>query len=173
MDNIPLLLLLVLFGGAGLIAIFTIINLLLPVPVERARDALENSLVRSLLLGLVNFLFAGLVIALLSLPAQTGGVVGGIFIFLVGLVVLVVSALLILGLVALISLLANRMEGTRSPIASRFSSGILLILACLTPYFGWFVITPLIMWTALGASIQMIFRKRVAASRPDSPTPIT
>lgn len=165
MDNIPGLLLLVLFGGVGLIAIFTIVNLLLPVPVKRVRDVLENSLIRCLLLGLVNFLFASLVVALLSLPAQAGGVGGGIFVFLVGLVVLIVSALLILGLVALISLLANRMEETKSPFASQVSSSVLLVLACLTPYFGWFVITPLVVWTSLGASIQMLFRKRAQATQ--------
>ncbi|MBI1855233.1 MAG: hypothetical protein HYR93_05135 [Chloroflexi bacterium] len=73
MNNIVGLLFIILFGGAGLISIFAIVNLVLPAPVERARLALETSLGRSLLLGVVNFLFAGVVGVVLALPIRAGG----------------------------------------------------------------------------------------------------
>lgn len=160
MNNAGWLILGFLFGGAGLIAIFSILNLILPVPVDRARSVLETSLVRSLLLGLVNSLFAGLVIALLTLPTRAGGVIAGIFVFLIILIVLGLTALLLLGLVALTSLLAGRMDGAKSAFSGNLRGGILLVLACLTPYLGWFVITPLVLFTALGASIQTVLRSR-------------
>ena len=160
MNNILGLLLLVLFGGAGLISVFAIISLLLPATVERTRATLENSLGRSLLLGLINFLFAVALSALLALPAQSGGIIGGIFIFLIGLVALAVIAKTLLGLVAATSLLGSRIGATNSPTTIYIRSGILLVFACLTPYFGWFVFTPLVIWTAFGAALRAFLPKR-------------
>lgn len=160
MNNILDLLLLVLFGGAGLISIFAIISLLLPTSIERTRATLEYSLGRSLLLGLINFLFAVALSALLALPAQSGGIIGGIFIFLIGLVALAVIAFTLLGLVAATSLLGNRIGAAKSPITTHIRGGILLVLACLTPYFGWFVFTPLVLWTAFGATLRTFLPKR-------------
>jgi hypothetical protein len=160
MNNIFGLLLVILFGGAGLISIFTILRLLLPLPVERTRLALESSLGRSLLLGLVNFLFAGVLVALLMWPTKIGGAVAGIFIFLAGLVALAVIVLVLLGLVAATSLLGSRMGEAKSPLAVQLRGGALLVLACLTPYLGWFIFTPLVVWTALGAGIQSMLRRK-------------
>ena len=109
MENAILVLILMLLGGIGLISIFTVINLVLPALVERTRGMLQVSLGRSLLLGLVNSVLAALLIGLLSLPAQQGGVVAGLFIFLIGLVGLVLAGLLLLGLTAAVSLLGARM----------------------------------------------------------------
>ena len=80
MDNTGRLLLLVVFGGAGLIAMLAAINLILPAQVERTRGALEGSLGRSFTLGVVNSLFAGIIAALFIWLAQRtgGGVAGGL-----------------------------------------------------------------------------------------------
>lgn len=77
MNNIVDFLLIILFGCAGLTAIFAILNLLLLAPVERIRVVLETSMGRSLSLGLVNSLFAGIVIVPLTLPTHAGGVIAG------------------------------------------------------------------------------------------------
>src|SRR5712691_2344647 len=83
MQNSFGLLLLIVFGGAGLISILAVISMLLPTPVGRARAALEASLGRSLLLGLVNFLFVTVVDALLIWLGQMAGkVVGGVLVVL-------------------------------------------------------------------------------------------
>lgn len=160
MNNVIWLLLFFLFGGAGLISIFVILNLLLPGLIGPTRAALEASLGRSLLLGFVNFLFAGVLVALMTLPIRMGGVVAGIFVFLAGVVALAVISLVLLGLVAATSLLGSRMGGAGSPVTTYLRGGGLLVLACLTPYFGWFVFTPLVVWTALGAGIQSVFRRK-------------
>lgn len=160
MNNIFGLLLVILFGGAGLISIFVILDLLMPAPIARTRILLETSMGRSLLLGLVNFLFAGVVGVLFALPARAGGIVAGIFVFLIGVIALAVAALTLFGLVAITCLLGSRIGETKSPVATHIRGGILLLLACLTPYLGWFVFTPLVLWTAFGAAIQTIFRKK-------------
>jgi len=160
MNNIVGLLLIILFGGTGLISIFIIVNLILPTPIERTRSILETNMGRSLLLGFVNFLFAGIVGVVLALPARVGGIVAGIFVFLIGLVALTVAVLTLFGLVALTSLLGNRIGEMKSPVTTHIRGGILLLLACLTPYLGWFIFTPLVLWTAFGATVQTLFKKK-------------
>jgi len=160
MNNIVGLLLVILFGGAGLISTFAIISLLMPAQLERAHFVLETGMGRSLLLGLVNFLFAGVVSVVLALPARAGGIVAGIFIFLIALIALAVAAMTLFGLAAVTSLLGGRLGETGSLVTTYIRGGVLLLLACLTPYLGWFVFTPLVFWTALGATIQTIFRRQ-------------
>jgi hypothetical protein len=164
MDKLIGVILVVVFGGAGLIAIIMIVNLLLPAPVRRTRLALEASLGRSLLLGIVNFLFAGVLVALLLWPTRIGGAVAGIFVFLAGLAALAAAALILLGLAALTGLLEERMGKTKSSAPPQLRGGLLILLACLTPYFGWFVITPLLLWTAMGAAVAALFRRNDKAA---------
>ncbi len=115
---------------------------------------------RSLLLGLVNSLFAGIVIVLLTLPTHAGGVIAGIFSFLIGLLLIFVAVPTLFDLVAITSLLGSRIGEAKSPVTTHLHGGVLLLLACLTPYLGWFVFTPLVLWTAFGAAIQTILRKK-------------
>jgi sorbitol-specific phosphotransferase system component IIBC len=68
------------------------------------------------------------------LPTRIGGVVAGIFFFLAGLVGLTVIVLI--GLIAATSLLGSRMGEAKSPVTTQLRGGVLLVLACLTPYFG-------------------------------------
>ncbi len=169
MNDILGLLLVLLFGGAGLISVFTIVDLLLPLPVERIRLSLETNLVRSLLLGMVNSLLAGALFVLcIWLAQQVGGVVAGLFVFLAGLIGLALTLLLLLGLVAITTLLGNRIGQAGSPLTAHLRGGGMLVLACLTPYFGWFVFTPLVVWTALGAAVQVLVRRKnvVVAADP-------
>jgi hypothetical protein len=125
---------------------------------------LESSPGRSLLLGLVNFVFAGIAIGLLLLPTRVGGIVAGIFVFLAGLVGMALIGLLLLGLVSAASLLGSRMGNrtgeVKSVAGTQLRGGALLLLACLTPFLGWFIFAPLVVWTALGAAIQTIFRRQ-------------
>ena len=160
MNNIVLLILLILLGGAGLISIFTIINLLLPTFVEQTRSILETSPGRSLLLGLVNFIFAVVAISLLLWATRVGSIVAGISVFFAGLVGLAFTGLLLLGLVSAASLLGIRTGETKSVVGTYLRGGGILLLACLTPFLGWFVFTPLVVWTTLGAAIQTILHRQ-------------
>jgi hypothetical protein len=52
------------------------------------------------------------------------------------------------------------MGSGKNEFALPLRGGGLLLLACLTPYLGWFVFTPLALWISLGAAIQAVFRRR-------------
>ena len=162
MDRTVGLIILVIFSGAGLISILLIVNLLLPGPVRRTREALEASAGRSLLLGGVNFLFAALVMALLLWLTQQsgGGILSGILAVIAALIALGLLLMMVLGLASLAGLIAMRTGETASPFGSYLRGGLLLVLAGLTPYLGWFIFTPLAIWTGLGGAIQTVLRRK-------------
>ena len=154
------LIVLVTFCGTTLLASLEATLRLFPDAVEQARQHLENSLSRSLLLGLVNFIFFAVVVMLFVwLGEQLGNVLGGVFGVLVLLILVALILLLILGLCALSNLVGGRMGEAKSPLVAHRYGGLLLILSGLAPFVGWFIFTPLILWTSLGASIQTIFRR--------------
>jgi len=166
MNNIFGLLFVIIFGGVGLISIFVVISLLLPVPVERTRATLETSPMRSLLLGVVNFLCMGLVVALFVwlFSLFTGiKVIDGILLLLTGLLTLSAILLALLGLASLANLLGYHIGEPKNEFHAIIRGGALLFLAGFTPFIGWFAFTPLIILVALGAAIQAIFRQKERA----------
>jgi hypothetical protein len=156
--------LLVLFGGISMIALLTAIALLLPDRVKLNQEKLESSLGKSFLLGLVNLLFwLPLGIFFVYLARNNSGFLTGFFIFLGALVLLVLIGLVILGLTglaAIAQLLGTRIGIAKSPFQTSLHGDLLLVLACLTPYLGWYLFTPAIISIALGASIQSLFQRR-------------
>jgi hypothetical protein len=167
MNSIFGLLFVIIFGGVGLISIFVVISLLLPVPVERTRTALETSPARSLLLGLINFLCVGVLDALLIWLAQlTSGikVVSGILVIIGGLITLALALMAFLGLASLADLLGQHMGEPKNEFQAIMRGGILLLLAALTPFVGWFAFTPLVILFSLGAAIQAVVRRKEKAA---------
>ena len=171
--------LLVLFSGASLIALLAAVNLLAPVAVEAARKKIESNLLRSFLIGLVNLAMALALLLLLgygtTLFAETEGnmtsidfarIAGpGILAVLGILVALTVCLFSARGLSALGSLLGTRIGRSKSPFWSDVHGGLLLVLACLTPYMGWFVFAPFAVCVGLGASIQTLARRKTARAK--------
>jgi hypothetical protein len=51
---------------------------------------------------------------------------------------------------------------------SDLRGGLLLVLACLTPYIGWFVFTPFVLSLGLGASILALFQRKALSPMPES-----
>lgn len=152
--------LLVPLGGITIIALFGAVNLLLPVTVEKISSNLENSLGRSLLIGVVNFIFFGvLALALFWLSEQSGKGLRGLFIFLAGIILVGIAIVALFGLSAFAKLIGERIGGRKTPFTSDLRGGALLLLAALAPYIGWFIFTPLVLWAGFGASISAILRK--------------
>ena len=167
MDNAFNLLLAVLFGGLSLLAIFAALVLLFPKPILQTQMVLETAGGRSLLLGLVNFIFFGLLVTLgVWLAQQTSGVLAGVLILLSGVIALAMVILTLIGIVALAQLLGVRIGSETTPFTTILRGGGLLLLAGLAPYLGWFLFTPLTVWAGFGAAIQalVIRRKSVPAA---------
>ncbi len=163
--------LLVLFGGVAFIALVGAVYLLLPAPVEKTRLRLESLLGRSFLLGLVNLVFFGAVAVLLVwLAGMIRDYWSGFSAFLavlLGFVALLIALALVVlafnGLVALSALLGDRFGTARTEFWSLARGALLLVLACLTPYIGWFVFAPFVACLALGGSILALFQRKTSA----------
>jgi hypothetical protein len=162
MQNSFGLLLLILFGGAGLTSIFVVINLLFPGLIKQTTAVLEVRLGRSLFLGLINILFVGLVDGICIWLAQLlqQRVISGILVILAGLLTIIAVLLIFLGLASLANLLGHLMGGGKNEFSANLRGGVLLFLAGLTPFIGWFAFTPLTLMTGFGAAIQTVFRRK-------------
>jgi hypothetical protein len=155
------IILLVPVGGVTIIALFGAVSLLLPKAVEKTRANLENTPGRSLMLGIVNFIFFAVLGTLFFWIAEqnNGGLIGGISIFLAGIILIGVAIFALLGLSAFAKLLGERIGNAKTPFASHLRGGALLLLAALAPYIGWFLFLPLILWAGFGAAISAFVRR--------------
>ena len=160
------LILLVLFGGVALLALLNAIHLLLPGPVDSARLKLETTLGKSFLLGLVNILFFLVIAAILIwltqlIRNQSHGIISILAVITATLalaILVTITVFALNGVVALASLFGTRFSETSSPFKRDLFGGILLILACLTPYLGWYIFTPIVICMGLGASVLALFQ---------------
>jgi hypothetical protein len=158
----------VLASGAALIALLYALSLLMPGPVEKARFMLDHSLGKCFLLGLVNILFAGAIVFLLLRGAQmirdqgSGGaaVLSGLLVILAFLIVLAAALLALNGLVSIASLFGMRMSKSKGLIQKVLWGSLLLVLASLTPYVGWFIFAPAMICLGVGATILTLAQPR-------------
>jgi hypothetical protein len=146
----------------SLIALFSALMLLFPEPIEQARLNLEQHPWRSIFLGFLNFAGAVVIIGLLFTlsnavwelqgPAQGIGMLISIVLFVP----------LLLGLSGAIILTGNRLGQWRRPFWTNLRGGGLLLLACLTPFVGWFVFAPLLVWACIGSVVGTLKLKKNA-----------
>ena len=170
--SIIALLILVPLSLLALSALFSALILLFPDPIRQARENLENRPWRSIFLGALNFVGAGLIAMLavgLGAALSRGEILqspttGEFFYSLVyGLMALIGIALAIptlIGLGAVIVLMGERLGKVRLPFLTYVRGGGLLLLACITPFIGWFVFTPLVIWASLGSVIAILVKPK-------------
>ena len=154
------LVLIVLLGAISLIAFCLLMDVFFSRKLGQIQKIAEQMTGRSLLLGLVNFLFFGAIcVALLSLSEN----IGLWFLSIPALLIALILAVgLILGLSAITHLVGERLFPELEPLKQKtYGSGV-LILACLAPFVGWFGFLPFVLLLGLGALIGGWFpRKRV------------
>ncbi len=131
---------------------------------ERTGRVLQDSLARPFLLGLVNLVFFFFLAALLFKLAQDrlSGLLAGLTALLALLIFISLAIFSALGLSGLNRWMANKLDPMKSGLSGDLRSALLLTLACLTPYLGWFLLTPFVFATGLGAAIMAVFRRRTA-----------
>jgi hypothetical protein len=154
----------ILFGGMTLIALLGTIDLFLPKPVTRARQKLETNPVRSFLVGLINILFWFVILVFWFVWTQyKGGPEMMVFVIGTALAILLLIGVIVPGvpgLVALARLTGRHWNASASPLGQDLRGGLLLVLACLTPYVGWFIFTPALLSTAIGAGLLTFFQRK-------------
>jgi hypothetical protein len=145
------MLVLLIVVGTSLVALFAVMGVLFPRTLERTRAAVEELPARSFLIGLVNVLF---VLAIVVGLGALRNSMGPSYLDLLALLVLAILAVgVTFGLAAVVQAVGGRLLPGRSQLAQRAWGAVALVLACLTPYVGWFGLLPYLALTGLGAFI--------------------
>jgi hypothetical protein len=157
MDQELALLILLITGLPTLVALFIVLEVLFRGVVERTRQVAEEVAGRSFVVGLVNGLFLGAVtLALFALGESSGSQ----FFNLLGLLVLAVLTLgVTFGLSGMVQLIGARLSPEGSELRRTTLGAVALILACLTPFVGWFGLLPYVALHGLGGFVIARFRR--------------
>lgn len=147
-------LLFILISGIALIALFLILDVFFPRRIKLAKQASENSSGRSFMLGLVNFIFAGAVFGALFVLGEN---LHEAFFFPGLLIAAILAAGIIFGLSAITHFVGERLFSDEDQMKQKIWGAGVLILACLTPFIGWFIFFPLVAIFGLGALIGSWF----------------
>ena len=124
---------------------------------ENSQSAISNSIWRSFLVGVVNSLFLGAIL-LLSIFLVQRVKLPALF-FLPG--ILAVGSFIIgtvVGLGSVSVMVGERMLGDHNPIQQQVRAGILIFLAFLTPFVGWYIFFPFVFLTGFGGFVTAFFQ---------------
>ena len=148
------LFLLLLVSCACFAVLLTLLHQLFPDVVTRSAEYAADQHGRSILLGFLNAL---LVLALAAVLATIGERVGFPFFVILGGVLLIVLIVgLLLGLSGSAFLIGRKIKpACDEQMQSLWGSGA-IILAALTPYLGWFLFFPYILFRGLGGFVMAV-----------------
>ena len=137
--------------GLSLVALVAVGGGLFPRPVGWTRLSAEDQAARSFLIGLVNVIF---LVALAMGAAALGESTGLGFLPIISVLLLAVLAVgATFGLMGMAELVGERLFPGSVPLRRTLGGSAVLILACLTPYIGWFGLFPYTILRGLGAFI--------------------
>lgn len=144
--------------GATLVALFAVMGVLFRTWVERIHELAETQARRSLLVGLVNIVtLTALTLALGRIGENADlGIVSVINILLLAAAALAV----VFGLAGMVRLVGAQLIPTASQTRQAVWGGVALVLACLTPYVGWFLLFPYMAMRGLGAVVLVLASRR-------------
>jgi hypothetical protein len=159
----------------ALSALFSALILLFPGPVGQARENFENRPWRSIFLGTLNFIGGGIIAILvigLAVTLDLANGPGEAFLYIIlGLIGIVLAIPTLIGLSAVIIVIGERLGKARTPFLTYLRGGGLLLLACITPFVGWFVFTPLVIWTSIGSVVAILVKpKKALTVKADEPS---
>lgn len=134
-------------------AVFLTLIGFFPHVAAQSQAVIERSPGRALLVGLVNLFFFGtLILTLLALGENAAP----IFTIPALILLFLLLAATMLGLLGLILLLGQRLWPEKQPVKRHTYASILLLLASLSPFLGWFVLMPLLLVVALGSCVMLM-----------------
>lgn len=149
-------------GYLTLVALLTTTAYLIPQRAERTRQILQGKPGRAFIIGLVNFLFFGILAAVFNQGGDIGGLLGLI-------IILALLGLSIVGLTGLLLLLRSRFyppheETAHSLLAVTVRSSAILVAGLLAPAVGWFILAPILLIMGLGSGIMTLISFRRISS---------
>lgn len=142
----------------SMVAFFAVMKVLFPGRVEKTRVVAEEMPGRAFTIGLVNTIFFGAIaLAFAALDSAVGSELPST---LAILVLILPGAGIVLGLVGVVQLVGERLSPQNTGFKRTVWGTLLLILACVLPIIGWFLLFPYIALLGLGAFIVGFFHRR-------------
>lgn len=154
-----LLLILGIIGSIfAITAFFVVVGALFQNLVQRTKQACDTLPGRSLAVGLVNVIF----IAIVALGFNALGDATGLEIIKLPalLLIIIVAILIAYGLTGMAWLIGARLSPDRGWAVQLFLGSLTMVLACLTPYIGWLMLTPYLCFRGLGGTLLGLSRSR-------------
>ena len=153
-------------GGITLTAFITLVGRLFTTPVTYSAEAIKASLWKPFLIGLVNAVFFILLAALMFnfARSQLSGLPAGLVAMIALAIFAALGILESIGLSGFSYWLEEQIANSERTLASSLRTTLLLVLACMAPFVGWFLLTPFVIATALGAAIQTVLRRKEKAA---------
>ncbi len=143
-----------------LAAYFLAIGALFTNRVTKTQNIINQTPGRAFGLGLVNFLFFGVIaMVLLSVAENTGAFVKGVLTLPALLILAFLAVLLSLGLTGMVNVLGERLFPDMPSWKRNLWSAVILCFACALPFVGWFLLLPYVGFVGIGASILGFFQR--------------
>jgi len=144
-------LILLLISCICLVALFLVLGLLFPDRIEKSRWAAEGFPRRSFLIGLVNTLFlSAIIFGIIALAEAINlELITIIAVFLMVFYVII----FVFGLTSMVHIVGTLFAPMQHQKYQVGFGAVILLLACLTPFIGWFLLFPYIGITGVGAVI--------------------
>ena len=149
----------IVVAGTSIDALLLLVATVFPAVVRRARAGVETMPIRSFLIGLINFLFFGLISAALLSGRELVQVLGL-------LVLTVLLSLVAAGLAVVASMVGERLVPDAGRARQILTGGLVLVLAALVPLVGWIAVPLLAGMTGYGALIVALIRRGPSGSPP-------
>ena len=147
-------------GVLSLMALFTVVQVLFSAQIQHVQKSLEGSAKRSFVMGLINFVFvAAIALALIAVGENAGAPIFAVLGLLIGAIGVVG---LIFGLVGISQLVGAQLQPERSRAGQLVIGTLVLTLACLFPFLGWFVLFPYVGILGFGGYLNGVAAARRA-----------
>ncbi|NWG06451.1 MAG: hypothetical protein HXY35_07165 [Chloroflexi bacterium] len=131
--------------------------------VGKTQRALRQALGRSFWVGLVNFLFFGVIALLLFSVAENVGSVFRVILMTPALIIAAsLSIMLSFGLAGMVNLLGERIFPDHPAWKKTLWGTVSLAFACALPFVGWFLLLPYAGLTGFGAVILSFFQRETS-----------
>ena len=144
----------------GLVAYFLVIGALFASRVTQVQRIINQMPGRASGVGLVNFLFFGVIaLILFSVAENTSGVIRVILTIPALLIAALMTIILSFGLAGMVNIVGERILPEHSSLKRTVGGTVMLTFACALPFVGWFLLLPYTALLGFGAVILGFFQR--------------
>ena len=160
MTDLVRLFMIILLLTISLSAYLLVFSAFFPHRVDKSQRLLSQMTGRAFMLGLVNFLFFGVIALSLSSVAENADGLIKVILTIPALLIFAFLALLLsVGLTSVANVLGARLFSEHAAWKQTAGGSIVLTIACALPFVGWFLLLPAVGFIGIGATILGFFQK--------------